>query len=311
MKNTMKKIALAAMTLALALTFVAVNPTMAKASDVTQTAATANSATLTWTAYPGATCYYVRLGSSYVRVTGNTYTFQGLPTGYANYCYIYACNAEQDAKNQRYGSVIYYLDYISSVDFATTPVVGDVLLSGWESGTANAEMVWDINGNATRPDGYEVTLKNAKGQVVFSGDCNSSNANSGYYVTKFKNCGFAISVRAYFNVCGDGRIYGPWTADKRVVPQPKVKGNKRTSWYRRTKTYSFKWGKVKGAKTYSVYRSKTRDGKYKKVATVKGTKFSQTVKSSDYYYYRVIANKVPVCGKRLNSTIDSGFNYIY
>ena len=49
-----------------------------------------------------------------------------------------------------------------------------------------------------------------------------------------------------------------------------------------------KWNKAKSAKKYYVYRSASKDGKYKKVATVTKTKFtSSNLKKNTRYYFKV------------------------
>lgn len=55
------------------------------------------------------------------------------------------------------------------------------------------------------------------------------------------------------------------------------------------KKLNIKWKKVKGAKKYMVYRSTSKKGKYKKIATVSGTKYiDKGVKKGKKYYYKII-----------------------
>ena len=74
------------------------------------------------------------------------------------------------------------------------------------------------------------------------------------------------------------------------------------------------WGKIKGASGYTVYVSTKRNSGYKKVASVKGSKSSVTVKklkgkkfkSSKTYYVYIVAKK-----KAGGVTYTTGVNYTY
>lgn len=52
---------------------------------------------------------------------------------------------------------------------------------------------------------------------------------------------------------------------------------------------TLKWKKAKGATKYRVYRSTKKDGKYKRIKTVKGTSYSNKVKTGVTYYYKIIS----------------------
>lgn len=52
-----------------------------------------------------------------------------------------------------------------------------------------------------------------------------------------------------------------------------------------------KWSKVEGATGYTVYRSTSKDGKYKKIGTTTSKSFKDTTaKKGKTYYYKVVAN---------------------
>lgn len=65
---------------------------------------------------------------------------------------------------------------------------------------------------------------------------------------------------------------------------------------------TIKFKKVKGAKGYKVYQSTSKNGKYKRVRTLKGNKnvrFTKTkLKSGKRYYYKVRAYKIYKRGKK-------------
>lgn len=67
------------------------------------------------------------------------------------------------------------------------------------------------------------------------------------------------------------------------------------------------WKKAKDATQYVVYRSESKNGKYKKVSTVKATTYADKVKKGTTYYYKVVPvgvySKVTITG--LDSKIKS------
>ncbi len=96
--------------------------------------------------------------------------------------------------------------------------------------------------------------------------------------------------------CGKGSIY---IKDKEIKV-PALKGGVTIS--RKKKTATVKWKKVKKASGYYVYRSKTKNGKYKLVATLKKKKTTTyTDKTSKKYYYKITPyktyNQTEVVGK--------------
>lgn len=58
------------------------------------------------------------------------------------------------------------------------------------------------------------------------------------------------------------------------------------------------WKKVKGAKGYRIYRAASKNGKYKKIKTTKGTSYTNTkLSSGKRYYYKVRAYSGSKTGK--------------
>ena len=82
-----------------------------------------------------------------------------------------------------------------------------------------------------------------------------------------------------------------------AIPFAKVSVKKNSS-----NSLKISWKKVSGATSYSVYIAKTKNDKFKKVATVKSTNYilKKTKKRQDYYIY-VKANGVK-CGKKKYSS---------
>ena len=73
---------------------------------------------------------------------------------------------------------------------------------------------------------------------------------------------------------------------KPVLKAPTIKVTKAKN----LKSATIKWGKIKGAKNYVVYRATKENGKYKKIGTTKKVKFiDKKVKKNKTYYYKVVA----------------------
>ncbi|MBE5926581.1 MAG: hypothetical protein E7270_06420 [Lachnospiraceae bacterium] len=53
------------------------------------------------------------------------------------------------------------------------------------------------------------------------------------------------------------------------------------------RTIKLKWKKIKNADGYCVYRSKEKDGRYRRVATTAENTYEDKVKATDTYYYKV------------------------
>lgn len=263
---------------------------------ITQIAETSNSITVSWPAKPSGRYiiyYKVQNTNAYAFFDLNnagSYTIGGLPAG---------------AKVQvSVSSTVGESGYLTC---ATKPVlnVGDLHLTEWKPGLSLAKIQWENTSNATPVSGYDVEIYDKNGKLIKSENglnTNTTNVISG----KIKNSGFAYRVRGYFTEIGGRTVYGDWSDYKRVVVQPKVSSDIKT--VGNTKTATMKWKKMKGVKSYTIYRKVGENGKYKKVKTVKTTNFSQAgLKKSKVYYYYVVANGLKVVGKAANSTTD---NYI-
>lgn len=97
-------------------------------------------------------------------------------------------------------------------------------------------------------------------------------------------------VRAYVNKDGQ-YYYGPFTSVKAVTApnSTKISSLKST----KKKQVTVKWKKVKGATQYQVYRSTSKKGKYKKLATTKKTSYTDKKATGGKKYYY----KIRVCKK--------------
>ncbi len=97
-------------------------------------------------------------------------------------------------------------------------------------------------------------------------------------------------VRAYVNKDGQ-YYYGPFASVKAVTApnSTKIKSLKSS----KKKQVAVKWKKVSGATQYEVYRSTSKKGKYKKLATTKKTSYTDKKATGGKKYYY----KIRVCKK--------------
>ncbi len=238
---------------------VATLPTVGRVEGLMQSAATANSATFTWTPVSGATGYDIYLSQSlwhYTKVgstSGTSYTVTSLPTGYAGEYFVMAkkttFNGFEATGDMKYDG------YFKRIDVKSLPAkVQSIAVSAFYSNSCSFK--WSVVNNA---DGYQLQTKNAKGKVVST----TSYIGTSGSVSPFKKGQFySTRVRAYVKV-GNGYAYGPWSNYSYNAL------NKSIKWIRSAnrKKITLKWKKIAGACGYKVYIS-TKSGKgYKKVKT--------------------------------------------
>ena len=110
-------------------------------------------------------------------------------------------------------------------------------------------------------------------------------------------------VRAYVNKDGQ-YYYGPFTSVKAVTApnSTKISSLKST----KKKQVTVKWKKVKGATQYQVYRSTSKKGKYKKLATTKKTSYTDKKATGGKKYYY----KIRVCKKINNKNYYSSYSAV-
>ena len=181
----------------------------------------------------------------------------------------------------------------TSGNFKTLPSkVTGMKLDYASSTMARADFSWT---KQEKVDGYEYVIKNSNGAVVES---NTSYSNSCYAkVVKNKVC--TIQVRAYqfANYDRTKKYYGPASDTFYFVPQPSIKGGKKSNKVTASGKLKLKWGKIAGATNYSVYVSTKQNGKYKKLKTTKKgsitiSKFKgKKFKNNKSYYFYILANK--------------------
>lgn len=288
----------------------------ADAASITQTAATQNSATITWEAptYGNVTAYKV-----YTRTTGADYVLyatldasqtsvqiDNLPAG---------CERGVRVEYDYYSTYNPSKTYNSSVGYTNIKTIPGKVTGfkqdRWYYFALSFEAVWDRQEGA---DGYEYIIKTDKNKVKASGTTTSSTL----WVDKISNqVIYSGQVRAFSTINGV-KYYGDWSDTIYFFTQPritkaKVSGNKLT----------VKWKKVGGATGYDIYVSTKKTTGYKKVKSVSSKKASATIsklgkkkfsKKKTYYVY--VATKKKVNGVTSTSgrlyywnTKNSGYGY--
>lgn len=301
MKKSLKRFILSFMMAAFA--FAAIPVGKAQAS-VSQTGATQNALTVSWTPENKALRYYVYVGDDYstaklyatLPASATSATISGLPAGsekcvkvmydYQGYSKVYTYTA---------GSVS---------DAKTLPgKVTGLRQSKWWYFAKQFDAAWDRQPGA---DGYEWIVYKSNGKKFRTG---TARYTPSFSVSKISNnMVYSAKVRAYTTINGKQYI-GEWSDAAYFFTQPRVTRAKVSG-----SKLNVKWKKVSGATGYTVYVSTKPKSGYKKVKTVgkntssvtisklKGKKFSSKKK---YYVYVATNKKV---GKR---KYDSGRLYYW
>ncbi len=270
-------------------------------TNIRQTGATKNSITLEWNASIGATSYLVYSGETLLgNVKTNRITINNIAPATKKYYNVYAIRQSSTVAAASYYSANIYA--VSAPD-----KIGGVGLywSGMNSSKSskyNYCVEWNSSYNV---DGYQVEWCDQKGKVVKRTESGRTYLSSILKLpTKLRNKAFKVRVRGFVNDSGGSKIYGEWSADKVIVPYAQITSAKLAS--KSSLNYAIKWKKISGAKSYTIYRATSYNGKYKKVGTTKKNNFViKKNKARRNYYYYVSANKVKVGKKRYNTTKGS------
>ncbi len=271
---------------------------------IEQTAATSTSVTLTWDASAGATGYQIRFGTT----AASAKDIQKISTT--------SCKLTGLAPDSKYYVAIYPVIAVSKNFYAsqncvdnpkvvtTAAAVKSVKLTDWDVKTNTLMFSWD--NSVKYESGYELELAKTDGTVIKTYPISGRRAKIKALVNKkVKNTPFKYRMRSYTTFAGV-KNYGEWSAYGYAIPQANVTATKVSD-----TAVQLKWDKVAGAKSYTVYRATKEGGKYKKIATVKKTKYkAKKLKTYKDYYFYVKANKVSIDGKSKGSTALEVPNYI-
>ncbi|MCR5418989.1 MAG: fibronectin type III domain-containing protein [Lachnospiraceae bacterium] len=278
-------------------------------SGVKQTAATANSITVAWTA-SDATSFDVEIQDLSVdnskrtwvkKATGvktTSYTITGLTSG-----------NKYEVKVTGYKG--------SDSDYATLydgKTLIDKMRKVWEDQYYHFAQIADIDWEKLpAADGYEYKFSNYKGKVIESKKVSGYSTSVSFYKLQTSTI-YTFSIRAYQTFNGQ-TTYTPWESinvfEQAWVKSVKKSGNKLT----------IKFDPVKGATGYEIYVSSNPKKGYKKVKTLKKNKRSVTIKKvgktkiskkKKWYVYVITKKKNDRSGKVYYwKSQDRGRSYNY
>lgn len=271
-----------------------------------QTAATADSATFKWQAVDGATNYEVYTyidgkANLVANTTNTTVTINNLDKNKKTNIYLYAVRKSAD-----FEAISTEYNIISSSELALIPskITGLKLNKSYYE--YYGEMKYSFNSDAAA-DGYEIVAYNAKGgKVAYKTTTTSRNVVLKLAANKF----YKVRVRAYSTMNGV-RQYGKWSSYAYCAKQPKI--TTKASQKKSLAKCVLKWKKCKGATSYTLYMSKSANGKFKKVYTTKKTSVAvgkikkMKIKKNTKYYYYVVANRK--VGKKTYKSSVKEYNY--
>lgn len=181
----------------------------------------------------------------------------------------------------------------------------------WWYWVKNCDVTWDKQEGV---DGYEYEVRNHKNKVIEQKENTYSSGNRASFKIE-NNIVYKIRVRAYTELNGE-RYTGEWSDTAYCFTQPMVSDVA----YDYEGGMTLNWNKVKGCNEYSVYVSTKKDGKYKKVKTVKANVSSMRIgkiggkkvsEKKTYYLYIVGTKKVKgqkyTSGRNYLHTIKNGY----
>ena len=235
-----------------------------KVQNLTQTGATANSISMSWSPVAGANGYvvYSYVNSDWVQVatsTSTSATISGLPASSKLEYRVAATRAVTG------GTIVgSKSDYVY---MRTIPAqVSRVAMTDFYDNINVAYYGWTYVNNV---DGYQFQLLNNKGKSLLNSyESSTSIRISPYYKGVFTKA----RVRAYITV-GNTRLYGPWSGYNYNASSKSVK-MKRT---KNRKKITVTWKKITGASGYRVYISTKSTGGWKKVKSLSSKKKSCTI----------------------------------
>ena len=230
-----------------------------------------------------------------VTLPANTtsYVFSNLTPGTSYYAKV-----EYSYKTS-YGKA--YTNTFASQEIKSTPgKVTGLHQAQWWYYIEKVDFAWDEQNACS----YEWVAYQKKKQVANGTSLSSA---SGSFNVK-NNKLYTVKVRAYVDINGQ-KVYGDWSDETYLFTQPMISKKGISISGGKMKV---KWGKIDGVNGYDVYVSTKEKSGHKKVASVKASKGSVTIKKfkkkkfnkkKTYYVYVVAKKKVG------SATYDSGRHY--
>ena len=261
-------------------------------ATVKQTAAKKGKVSISWQAVNGATGYEVKVSKNdttvdatvYADVTGTSLDISNNSPTYAGVYYYRKSSTGYVAKCSE-GKQAYSVSLKPLPGKAKKPkIVSENVVGG-------VNVKFSAINNC---DGYQVQYCKYNGK----GKKNKYTATSQISLSSLnKKMFYKVRARGYVVLSSGKKAYGKWSkANVFCMDQTRHNCKITDASSSTTKKVKLAWKKVKGAKNYTVYMSKSRYSGYKAVATTKGT--SVTLSSfngsgfayDQNYYYYVVAN---------------------
>ena len=249
--------------------------------EAVQSAATADSVTLSWTALEGSSSYHIYAEDKTTLVTTaatNSVTIGGLTPNYSATFYVAAVKTSASGYTASDGYT--YTDVTAKTVPAQMSKDAFGISHYWTSlKELNFEFNTPQNADGTELCVYEVSSK----KPAYT---KTSESVLSYFKYN-ENTAYKYRARAYVMVGGQ-KVYGPWSSYRYV-------GTQKVTYTTKGRNIKLNWKKVKGASSYVISVSKSENSGYKKVAKLSSKKTSYTVKKfgkkkfqkNTTYYVRV------------------------
>lgn len=246
-----------------------------------------DTATVTWSAVPGATRYRIYRttdqNGTYAYIgEAKTTSFEknGIIPGVRHYYKVVALNSNNASMS----------NYSSAVNIKTSfdkPKGLKVVNTEYN----NIKLTWTKSNGATSYDIYRSTKKSSGYKKIATSKTNSYTSNSlktnitYYYKIKAKN---SYTTSSYSSVVkGKTGLSEPEDVEAVSASYNSIK---------------ITWGKVTGAQKYEIYRSTKKNSEYKKIKTTKSRSYTnKSLTSGTTYYYKI---------KAVRSKYKSGYSDI-
>lgn len=279
-------------------------------SQIVQTDATDNSATIAWTPVTGAAGYKIYIGNAeypIATVDANTtsYVVGGLlPDSRATiWIYPYGVDPATGATDDGYCGYV--------IVKTTTKLTGvDYYSYGFASKGSGLEIKWNYS---TYADGFQAVLYNKKGKKVQTVESASAYTSHCKFTKANRKNIYYVQVRSYITLANGYKKYGAFSDKFYAVPQPVMTSSNSDV---HKNSVSLKWKKVTGASSYTIYASTSASKTGSKVATVKKNSYNfkklkgKTINTTKKTYYITVVTNTKV-GKKTKKSEKLFYTRVY